>query len=310
MKVFIAGIFIFLYVLPASAQFSYNDVEVLYDSAWTYKNLQLIPIRFKAGRGRNTIGPMVSLSEAVGRKKASIKEIGGNTQPDKGYVSITNKLKENILVHSGELIKGGKQDRAMAATRIIPGKSKKEILDVYCIEKMRWQNNPKKFYHSGSGDIELRKVMDTKKSQIGVWKEIDRQFQENAQESETWSYLELPVDSTRNNADYTAYFKQKMAESGAGSAGILFITGNKIISVELFASADITRAIFDSMLATYIRSMKKNTDPPVVSRGRQKTFLDNVLTTRETQVKLISQQGNAYKHLGKTIHIIVYGSGF
>lgn len=296
--------------LPASAQFTYRDVEVLYDSAWTYKNLQLIPIRFKEGRGENTFGGLISLADALADKKAVLKEIGGRTQPDKSYLNITNKSNQSILIHSGELVNGGKQDRAMASTRIIPPKAKKEVLDVYCIEKMRWQNKPLKFYHSGSGDIELRQSMDTKRSQIEVWKEIDRQFKERSKTSDTWSYLRLHNDSTRNNADYTAFFKQKMAESGAGTAGFLFCTGNKIISVELFANADITQAIFDSMLATYVNSMNKNVDLPRVSRERQKTFLDNVLTTRETQFKLVGTQGNSYKHDGKVIHLIVYGTGF
>ncbi|WP_431213360.1 hypothetical protein ACQ86N_48600 [Puia sp. P3] len=35
----------------ASAQLTYETLLVDYDSAWTYKNLKIIPIRRKAGEG-------------------------------------------------------------------------------------------------------------------------------------------------------------------------------------------------------------------------------------------------------------------
>ena len=59
----------FLCPLFSQAQFSFQYVEVLYDSAWTYKNLQLVPIRFKAGRGGGGTGRYISLNEAMLQKK-------------------------------------------------------------------------------------------------------------------------------------------------------------------------------------------------------------------------------------------------
>ncbi len=37
-------------VLSASAQLTYENLYVDYDSAWTFKNLRIIPVRRKAGR--------------------------------------------------------------------------------------------------------------------------------------------------------------------------------------------------------------------------------------------------------------------
>jgi hypothetical protein len=48
----------------------------------------------------------------------------------------------------------------------------------------------------------------------------------------------------------------------------------------------------------------------MVSEGRQKTFLDNVLTTRETQAKLVRKQGASHKENNQIIHLVVYGTGF
>ncbi len=297
-------------IRTAQAQFSYREVEVLYDSAWTYKNLQLVPIKFKAGRGQGGIGEVISLQEALLEKKVSLKEVEKKFGADKRYLTITNKTQKNILIQTGELVNGGKQDRAVAQTILIPPGRKKEVIEVYCIEKNRWDDKPRAFKHSGSGDLELRQIIDTRKSQVAVWKEIDRKFEERKEASKTWSYLQIHNDSTRGNLDYTRYFTRKMDESGGGFAGFLFVTGSTIVSVELFSEADLTTAVFKSMLATYVNSMLAVDDAPAVTDERKKQFLDAVLTTRETQVKLIKQQGNAYRYEGKMLHMIVYGTGF
>jgi hypothetical protein len=305
-------IILFLSVMsgnPGYAQFSYSYLDVLYDSAWTYQNLQMIPIRFKAGRGTGGKESYISLSQAMLQNKARIKELPARIGTDKGSVSITNRSKQTIIIKSGEMIGGGKQDRILRQTTLIPPGQKKEIVTVFCIEKERWDDKPKSFFYGGSGDIELRKAIDVSRSQASVWKEIDRQYTMGNASSKTWSYLKLFNDSTRN-LEYARYFKRRFEESKGGFAGFLFISGNHIMGVELFSKADYTTTSFDAMVASYINSVSSTPDPPLVSPGRQKTFLDNVLTSREAQAKLIRKQGAAHKQEGQLLHIVVYGTGF
>jgi hypothetical protein len=292
----------------AYCQFSYQYIEVLYDSAWTYKNLQLIPIRFKAGRGEGN-GKYLSLGDAMAQNKATIRELPVKLGSDKGSVRITNKSKNTIIIKSGDLIGGGKQDRILAKTTLIPPGQKKEIVTVFCIEKDRWDDKPKSFYYGGSGDIDLRKAIDVSRSQAAVWKEIDKQYSMANASSKTWSYLKLFSDSARKET-YARYFKQRFEESKGGFAGFLFISGEQIMGVELFSKSDFTATSFDAMVASYINSVSDDEDPPRVSYGRQKTFLDNVLTTRDAQSKLIRKQGASHRQDGELIHVVVYGTGF
>jgi hypothetical protein len=283
-------------------------VNVLYDSAWTYKNLQLIPIRFKAGRGEGK-EKYLSLSDAMAQKKATIRELPSRVGTDKGSVSITNKSKRTIIVKSGDLIGGGKQDRIMAKTTLIPPGQKKEIVTVFCVEKDRWDDKPKSFYYGGSGDIELRKAIDISKSQAAVWKEIDKQYSMANTSSKTWSYLKLFSDSARKQ-EYAQYFKKRFDESNGGFAGFLFITGEQMMAVELFSKSDFTSASFHAMVASYINSVSDEDNPPRVSYTRQKTLLDNILTSRDAQSKLIRKQGASHRQDVELIHIVVYGTGF
>jgi hypothetical protein len=289
-------------------QFSYQYLEVLYDSAWTYKNLQLIPVRFKAGRGEGK-GKYLSLQDAMLQKKVLIRELPAKIGSDKGSVSITNRSRSTIIVKSGDMIGGGKQDRIMRETTLIPPGQKKEIMTVFCIEKDRWDDKARPFFYGGSGDLELRKAIDISRRQAAVWKEIDRQYTLQNTTSKTWSYLQLFSDTARNKS-YAQYFKKKYAESNGGFAGFLFITGNQLMGVELFSKPDYTDASFDAMLASYINSLEDGDHPPLVSPGRQRSFMDNVLASKDNQNRLIRKQGAAHKYEGSVIHIVVYGSGF
>jgi hypothetical protein len=310
LKVLFGIAFLVLGGLGSRAQFSYQWLEVHYDSAWTYKNLQLIPIRFKAGKGIGSSTGYLSLGQAMQQKKVVVKELGGRTGPDKRYLKLVNRSKYTIVAQAGELLKGGKQDRAIAQTTLIAPGRKGEAVDVFCIEKMRWDNKAQPFYHAGSSERHLRRQIDVRRAQPPVWQEIDRQFENRKQTSETWSYLELQHDSTRGNLDYISYFTQKFEQSGGGIAGFVFVSGNEVLSMELFENADLTTTLFRSMLNTYTNSMQPAPDPPVVEVSRLKRFCDDILTTRENQQKLVKTQGNAYRHDGKLIHLIVYGNGY
>lgn len=295
-------------VWPCFGQFSYQYLDVLYDSAWTYKNLTLIPVRFKAGHGWGG-GKVLSLQEAMLQKKVSIHELPADVGSDKGSVSITNRSRNTIMVKSGELIGGGKQDRIMRETTLIEPGQRKEIMTVFCIEKDRWDEKAGPFFYGGSGDIELRKAVDISKRQAAVWKEVDRQFTLKKTSSNTRSYLKLSKDSTRRD-DYSIFFRKKYDESNGGFAGFIFITGNQIMGVELFSKADYTKTSFNAMLDSYIHSLPQGEHTPMVSALRQKTFMDNILSSKNTQLSLIRKQGAAHRYENELMHIVVYGIGF
>ena len=310
MKNYISTFFLIISIsISVDAQYTYQTVEVLYDSAWSFKNLQLIPIRFKVSRGASDMG-FITLSDAMLSKKAEIRELPEKIGSHKGAITITNKGNVPIVVQSGELLSGGKQDRVLSKTTIIPAKTKKEVLTTYCVEEGRWSRKSKPFKHGGTGDVELRKAIVMRKSQATIWKEIERQYQVRENTSKTWSYLELSLDSSRWNPEYQQYFKKKLEESKGGFAGFLFITGNSILSVELFDNSNLTNVLFETMLASYVNSIGQKPDPPMVNTDRQKTFLDNVLTSREAQQNLIKKHGGSYRYENKTLHVIVYGDGF
>ena len=51
---------------------------------------------------------------------------------------VENKGREEVFVHAGDIVKGGKQDRVVTASFVLPAQSKKIEMPVYCVEAGRW----------------------------------------------------------------------------------------------------------------------------------------------------------------------------
>lgn len=292
-----------------SGQLTYQNLEVVYDSAWTFKNLSLIPIRFKdfPAEGTRLMSGLqtISLPEALLKNKVKIKEVLYEDGADLNWLQIVNNSKQSLVINSGDLLAGGKQDRLIGETKIIaPGES--DYLKVYCIEKGRWDDKIKQFHHSGSADMEVKKVMDVTGRQMEVWNEIEGRFNANKISSNTWPYLQLHKIYGADSS-YIRYFTQKFKQSDSAYAGFLAVTGNHIISCELFAASNLTNIAFPGMLSSLVLSVAKSS-PPVVSVYTMKKFMDELLRNEFTQKIFVTAHGQMHLYQGKVMHIIVYGS--
>ena len=296
--------------IHAAGQLTYQNLEVIYDSAWTFKNLSLIPVRFKGppAEGTSLVAGLqtISLPEALMKNKVKIKEVLYEDGADLNWLQIVNNSKQSLVINSGDLLAGGKQDRLIGETKIIaPGAS--DYLKVFCIEKGRWDDKIKQFHHSGTADVGVKKVMDVTGRQMEVWKEIEGRFGAGKIPSTTWPYLQLYKNYGVADSSYIRYFMQKFRQSDSAYAGFLAVTGNQIISCELFAASNLTRVAFPGMLSSLVLSVAKSS-PPVMPVSAMKKFMDELLKNEFTQKIFVAAHGQMHLYQGKVMHIIVYGS--
>ncbi len=291
------------------AQLTYQHLAVQYDSPWICGKLKLIPVRFKDNGGPQDNflqGGLISFEQAFKEGKVSVKETNLPGGSDVSLLEVKNHSKKNILVHSGEIVAGGRQDRAFGNTTIIPPGEDENYLPVFCIEKGRWDGKPRTFRYSGMADASLRKQIDITKQQNKVWKEIDRQLEEQGMQNKTWDYLDLYRDTFSVDTSCMHFFKRKMMESDSAYAGFVAITGNRIINCELFGSNDLCISSFDVMLKSYSRSITENDGVPQVSNDKVKIFLDNFLKTEEQQKEYLEKHGRLYTYQNHVIHLVAY----
>src|SRR3954471_3728225 len=96
---------LFLFHAQTKAQLTYNELTVQYDSPWTYKKLQLIPVRFKSAGNGDTghadvkmfDGNLISFSDALRQHKIVIKELSSGGA-DVSTLLIKNKSKDNVML--------------------------------------------------------------------------------------------------------------------------------------------------------------------------------------------------------------------
>jgi hypothetical protein len=224
---------------------------------------------------------------------------------DVNLLEIKNLSKKNILVNSGELLGGGKQDRAVGATTII-APNEKNYLSVFCIEKGRWDGKPRSFHYSGSAGGELRKQIDVSKKQNKIWKEIDDQLSEAGLRNQTWEYLDLFKDSSSIDTACLHFFRRKLRESDSAYAGFVAVTDNRIIACDLFGTNDLCVASFEVLLKSYARSITSNDGVPQISNDEVKIFLDKFLKTEEQQKEFLSTHGSLYTYQNHVIHLVAY----
>ncbi len=106
----------------------------------THENLSIYFIHGKSADGQVPL----TLEEALAKGLVEVRETDTVSQ-----LIVENKGKEEVFVHAGDIVKGGKQDRVVTASFVLPGHSKPTDVPVYCVEAGRWaprgQEDSRKF---------------------------------------------------------------------------------------------------------------------------------------------------------------------
>jgi len=308
-KIIFAAAITFLFSFSSHAQLTYATLTVQYDSPWVCNNLKLIPVKFrdtatakKELQNDNTI----SFEEALKEGKITVREMTTPGGADVGMLELKNHSKKNILIESGEMVAGGKQDRAFASTVIVPPTEKEVFLPVFCVERGRWERRLRNFRYAGPANISLRRQMNIARKQNKVWKEIDRQLADEGRQSKTNAYLDLYRDTSDADSACIVFFRKKMKESDSLYAGFIALTGDRIINCELFGGSDLCITSYETMLKGYMRTVRDKTGTVSISDDAVKKFLDKFLKTEEQQQKYLSDHGTIFTYNKKVIHLIAY----
>jgi len=114
-----------------------------------------------------------TLTRAMDKNKVTVKETGNVNQ-----LAISNDSDAYVFIHSGDIVKGGKQDRTIAQDVIIPPRSKDVPLESFCVEQGRWKQrtgeNVDKFGSSNKmvSSRKLKLAAKYEKNQGKVWANV------------------------------------------------------------------------------------------------------------------------------------------
>ena len=294
----------------AFAQLTYDHLFVDYDSAVSYKNLRIIPIRYKGTRP-DAAAPLqhaVSFDQALKQGLVTVQERGTTAIENVHWLSLYNNSDKDVYVSSGEVLEGGRQDRVVTKDTIVLARSGRIDLPVMCVEEGRWSEKDKKFVYKKMANTHLRKTLDETRSQVQIWKEINNQLDSGKIKNKTLSYLSREKNKafTLLQNEYRQFFEHRLALPDSSVVGIVCMSGDKILGSDIFISSNLFYGKWQALLQGYIEEATVFGSIPTVSNTRVHKYLDQFLQDESSQEEFVKKNGRQFKAGGKVIHLTTY----
>jgi hypothetical protein len=306
-KLLIALFCLMCKVVPA--QLTYQNLQVDYDSAKTYKNLKIIPIRFK-GPGDGRLRPeVVSLNKAIQQGIVAVSERGTASTENVHWLRINNNSDKAVFIGSGEVILGGRQDRMVTKDTVLMPSGRDQYIPVMCVEEGRWSDKEKKFGYLSYATPNLRKVLDQSTNQVTVWREIFNHLEYNGIKSPTLAFAARRQDKkfAPQMQEYYNWFIDQIKRSDSTIVGFVAMTGDRVIGCDIYAGTNLFYGQVESLLPGYIEEAISYGKPVTIKDSTVKTYLDKILTDETSQREYLKKNGKIYKYKEKVIHITGYG---
>ena len=150
------------------AQVVTSDYKI--SGPYTHKNLTVFLIH---GDNKSTGKVPLTLQEAMALKKVKVIETG-----DVNQLVIQNISDQEVFVQSGDIVKGGQQDRVLAMDLLVPPHSGRVPIDSFCVEHGRWQQRGAEMATAFSSSEQslnhkdLKMAAKSAKSQNEVWAKV------------------------------------------------------------------------------------------------------------------------------------------
>jgi len=240
----------------------------------SFKNLHLFLI---GGKEEITNKNYVILSIALEKKEVTMIETS-----DVNELSVNNTGKNYVFIHSGDIVKGGRQDRTLAHDVIVPPDGKDVPLASFCVEASRWAQRGDESvgnFSKNSDILSSRKLKVASKgnaNQSQVWDEVSKQqskLNENISymadksvdvtENESATSLQLSLENKELDSIRNAYKEEfaAMLKDNPEAIGFAYAINGEVYGIELYNNKklfnDLWEKLLDASIVESVSEMKK-----------------------------------------------------
>ena len=246
----------FLILVGMSALVSAQSNGYKVSEPVTYKNLSIFLIH---GKDENTKGNILTLQEALDKKLFVVYETS-----DVNELEVENLSKEfDVFIQSGDIVKGGRQDRVLAVSIIIPARSGRVSIEAFCVESGRWtkRGNEESDKFTSSNDRivtkELKIAANGERSQQEVWKQVSEAQSKlgkavggSVTSDASASSLQLSLENRQVAANVDDYIRQLSGAINGKSdvIGYAFAINGQINSADIYVSNALFKKVWLKML--------------------------------------------------------------
>jgi hypothetical protein len=237
-------------VLPA------QESNYRVSAPYSYKNLTVFLLH---GKDQNTKGNVMTLQEAMERKLFVVYETSSVNE-----LEVENLSKEfDVFIQSGDIVKGGKQDRVLAVSIIIPARSGRVKIDAFCVESGRWtkrgSEESTKFTSSNDRIVtkELKIAANASRSQSEVWSQVSEAQERlskniggSVADGASSSSLQLSLENKQVVASVDDYVKNLsgIVSNKSDVIGYAVAINGKISSADVYVSNGLFKKVWMKML--------------------------------------------------------------
>ena len=253
LKSFICGLAVlFVFAAVAAAQSPAYRISAPY----SHKNLTIYLIHGKDETSKTNI---LTLQEAMERKILRVYETS-----DVNELEVENISKAfDVFIQSGDIVKGGKQDRILGVSIVIAARSGRIKIEAFCVESGRWQKrgNEDAGQFSSSNDRivskELKLAANGERSQQEVWAKVSEAQEKlsknlgapiNGRSSSSSLQLSLENGKVAATADEYVRKLSGLIEGRSDVIGYAFAVNGKINSADVYVSNALFKKLWPRML--------------------------------------------------------------
>ena len=266
--------------LAASAE------EYRFSGPYTHDNLSIFLIH---GAQRQRARSFLTLQEALHQKKVVVYETGNVNQ-----LAIENFSGEDVYIQSGDIVKGGQQDRVFPDDFVLPKTSGRMPISSFCVEQGRWtrRGTERADRFSASADTlptkSLKLAARKSENQQQVWEQVAMARVEITESAVNYdrtdgthlgtgvgggvgggvrtfsppsassTSMQLALENKKVTEATEAYIKHlsKIVESQPDAIGYAFAINGKLNSADVYASRELFARMWPKLLkASAIEAM-------------------------------------------------------
>ncbi len=213
-------------------------------------------------------GPVpLTLAEALEQGRIKVIETG-----DVGRLAVRNLGRRDVFIQAGDIVKGGKQDRVLTISMIVPPKSDLLPIDAFCVERDRWARRgaekatefsssthrlPSKAIRFATMSRATDRGASRSGGQMRVWESVRRTQQRlgvtmerRVADSRSPTSLQLSLENKALGAALAGYEKAlgRLLEKHPDAVGYLFAINGRINSGDEFGSTGLFRKLWPRQL--------------------------------------------------------------
>jgi hypothetical protein len=230
--------------------------DFTFSGPYTHENLTIFLVH---GKDSLPGKKFLTLSEALEQKKLVVHETGSVNE-----LSVENVSTDaDVFIQSGDIVKGGRQDRVLGYDLIVSAKSGKVPVPSFCVEQSRWSKrggeNDKQFESNPSiaNGKDIKNAINYARAQGEVWQRVreaqmklEKNVGQSVQSKASPSSFQLTLEDKKltENLEKTTKALGKITEGKTEVIGYVVAVNGHIDGADVYGSAELFAKIWPKLL--------------------------------------------------------------